>query len=454
MIGLIQTLGGLQALSHLPQILEEHSDTYSERDSKRRSIRVEEGSVLDKLTAFTYLWVSGYLLFKLTKTMSRKHRYVSGWALPGLASSRQDRRLNKQVLYGEPGHEQFFVNDDGLVLRLTWWSRREHRRRGLVLLVHGLGEHCGLYTDMAEQLCKCGYDVVGFDLQGHGKSEGTRLFCRKFQDHVEDVICFVRLMALSVRSRGEHEKIFLFGHSMGALLAVFAATHTTEKHLEGVILSSPLVGQNSKTTTGLLSSSFVKWCYRCFGDTLPQLAPFHLGVSYSVRSPLVRDLLRNDPLRVETRVTCRLGSELLLAQQDFDQALAIVLETMPLYVIYGKCDWVVPNMESHMKTYFAERPNVHLVAVDDAWHDLWFDSLADVDDDDDAHADDVQEDKLTQDVVQEDVPKEQATIKKRDVVQGIVQWMNAKPNRHDPTSSLLSSFGKTYDRLHSIWPSN
>src|SRR5918992_3514740 len=46
--------------------------------------------------------------------------------------------------------------------------------RGSVLLVHGLGEHCGRYDHVAARLAAIGLTVHGHDLRGHGRSEGAR----------------------------------------------------------------------------------------------------------------------------------------------------------------------------------------------------------------------------------------------------------------------------------------
>src|SRR5918999_6344976 len=44
--------------------------------------------------------------------------------------------------------------------------------RGSALIVHGLGEHSGRYDHVAERLTAIGLTVHGYDLRGHGRSEG------------------------------------------------------------------------------------------------------------------------------------------------------------------------------------------------------------------------------------------------------------------------------------------
>src|SRR5688572_17539744 len=63
---------------------------------------------------------------------------------------------------------------DGISLALHRWPAIAGASRGTVLLVHGLGEHCGRYEHVAARLTGRGWDVVGHDLRGHGKSGGKR----------------------------------------------------------------------------------------------------------------------------------------------------------------------------------------------------------------------------------------------------------------------------------------
>lgn len=43
---------------------------------------------------------------------------------------------------------------------------------GVVFLKHGLFTYSELYSHIAKKYAKSGYDVVAFDMQGHGESDG------------------------------------------------------------------------------------------------------------------------------------------------------------------------------------------------------------------------------------------------------------------------------------------
>src|SRR5262249_58593371 len=48
------------------------------------------------------------------------------------------------------------------------------RPRGLVAIVHGLGEHGGRYAALASDLVRARFTVVALDLPGHGEAPGPR----------------------------------------------------------------------------------------------------------------------------------------------------------------------------------------------------------------------------------------------------------------------------------------
>lgn len=71
-------------------------------------------------------------------------------------------------------HFEFgWQTEDGLQLYAQGWQP-DTEPRGVICLVHGLGEHSGRYAHLAAFLNQAGYALLTFDLRGHGKSEGRR----------------------------------------------------------------------------------------------------------------------------------------------------------------------------------------------------------------------------------------------------------------------------------------
>ncbi|MCP4673416.1 MAG: alpha/beta hydrolase, partial [Desulfobacula sp.] len=71
--------------------------------------------------------------------------------------------------------EGAFKGIDDLQLYYQCWLP-EDEPEAVLLIVHGLGEHCGRYSNVVNHFVPKGYAVYGFDHPGHGKSQGTRLF--------------------------------------------------------------------------------------------------------------------------------------------------------------------------------------------------------------------------------------------------------------------------------------
>ncbi|MES2965697.1 MAG: alpha/beta fold hydrolase, partial [Bdellovibrionota bacterium] len=49
------------------------------------------------------------------------------------------------------------------------WTTPESR--GTLVVTHGISEHSEAYAKTADDLCKLGWNVIAWDLRGHGRSE-------------------------------------------------------------------------------------------------------------------------------------------------------------------------------------------------------------------------------------------------------------------------------------------
>ena len=107
--------------------------------------------------------------------------------------------------------------------------------KGIVVLVHGFGEHSGRYKEhVIPILLKSGLAVITYDNIGHGKSGGKRGHCPSYG-------ALLDLLGEVIReSREEYpdEPVFLYGHSMGGNLVLNYALRK-DFDLAGVIATSP-----------------------------------------------------------------------------------------------------------------------------------------------------------------------------------------------------------------------
>ena len=117
----------------------------------------------------------------------------------------------------------------------TWLP--DTKPRAVVAIVHGFGEHSGRYGNVVNYLVPRGFAVAAYDLRGHGRSQGPRGLILSWDEYRDDT----RLFLESVRPDSPGAPVFLYGHSLGGLIALDYVLHMPEG-LRGVIASGPVLG--------------------------------------------------------------------------------------------------------------------------------------------------------------------------------------------------------------------
>ena len=84
--------------------------------------------------------------------------------------------------------------------------------RAVVFLIHGLAEHSGRYKPLVKLLMSAGIAVITHDHQGHGRSEGRRIWVDDFEHYVDDI--HEHLTSQMSEKRLKDLPLFLIGHSM------------------------------------------------------------------------------------------------------------------------------------------------------------------------------------------------------------------------------------------------
>jgi len=107
--------------------------------------------------------------------------------------------------------------------------------QAISISVHGFGEHCQRYEHVAEFLTQKNIGWIGFDLLGHGKSEGKRGHISNIQDFMEQI----QLILALVTEKFPKIPLFLYGHSMGGNLVAHFLITQKPTYLTGAILTSP-----------------------------------------------------------------------------------------------------------------------------------------------------------------------------------------------------------------------
>jgi alpha-beta hydrolase superfamily lysophospholipase len=119
-----------------------------------------------------------------------------------------------------------------------WATADEVPRRGSILLVHGLGEHSGRYDHVAARLTAIGLAVHGYDLRGHGRSDGPRGSLPHDDALLDDLRFVFEDIDRRGRAAGDERPPLLLGHSLGGTLAA-RATAGGWVRPHALVLSSP-----------------------------------------------------------------------------------------------------------------------------------------------------------------------------------------------------------------------
>lgn len=223
--------------------------------------------------------------------------------------------------------EGHFVSRDNLSLYFQGWEV-EDNPKAVVGLVHGLGEHSDRYYHVAEALNNAGYSLVGFDLRGHGKSEGQRGHFPTIDHLIADIDDFFH----QVSEKYPDYPRFLYAHSLGGMLALNFLI-SCKPVLLGAVISAP--GLRSS-----LQDSKMKVLVATYGAMLlpklsikSELDPYGLShdkdvVKAYIDDPLVHDLITFSSAR----------SMLEGINRVFSHASEI---QTPMLVMHGKDDKIV-----------------------------------------------------------------------------------------------------------------
>lgn len=217
-------------------------------------------------------------------------------------------------------HEIDYFPSDGVELFEQRWTP-EGNATAAVLLVHGYAEHSERYVHVAQFLTDRGYAVEAYDLRGHGRSEGVRVFIRSVDEHLADL----QNMLSRVRERHPRLPLFLLGHSMGGVIVTLFVIRT-KPDVRGVVLSGPALSSKRKTPR------FVQRLFLIIGRLFPRLPLGKLASADVSRDPDVVKAYDADPLVYRKGMPAgtlaamiRAGREIHAAMEDFAAAALLLL---------------------------------------------------------------------------------------------------------------------------------
>ncbi|WP_373231758.1 lysophospholipase [Cohnella sp.] len=220
-----------------------------------------------------------------------------------------------------------------------WKPAGERYIKATIVIVHGMGEHTGLYAHVAETLTADGYAVFAFDQRGHGRTEGKRGDIRYY----EALLDGVDFLLAEVDRRYPDLPRFLYGHSMGGNVTINYLLKRKSK-LTGAIVTGPWLKIVPKGVSRHLAERILKRIYPRNRNTRPLTTDQVTSDSEMIRNNIEKDTLCHG------KVTARF---FINVQRAGLWALAQAKElSVPLLLLHGGDDRITCIKASRQ---FAER---------------------------------------------------------------------------------------------------
>ncbi len=251
-----------------------------------------------------------------------------------------------------------FISHDGQTLAVQdWLPTRGEPVRGVVLIVHGLGEHAGRYDALAKRLNDWGFAVRGYDQLGHGDSAGARGGIptdTRLLDDLADVVDDTR------RRMASDVPLILLGHSMGGLVAARLVS-LQMRTVDALVMSSPALDAGMHVLQ--------KFLVTLLSRLLPDLRVGNgLNSTYLSHDPQVVRAYQTDRL-VHDRISARLARFIASAgPATLDLAAGW---NVPTLLLYAGDDHLVNPAGSRKFAKAAPKQVVSSMCFEDLYHEIF-----------------------------------------------------------------------------------
>ena len=229
---------------------------------------------------------------------------------------------------GSTNFQEKFTNAKGLSIYYKAWLPKD-KMKGLVIFMHGIGEHCNRYSHVFPVLADAGLAVFALDHHGHGQSEGKRVTCESLSHYTDDGHQLTQIALEYLKT--QPEKLFLMGISFGALLSAHMAL-SKKYEWDGLILAAGAIGVEmncilkvqkvaSSLMNALIPNAFL----------VPAVDPKHMS-----KDPEAVKSYMEDPLVVNGNLRVCVGYNILKGMKELEERRSEL--TLPILVLHGTAD--------------------------------------------------------------------------------------------------------------------
>ncbi|GAF64230.1 lysophospholipase L2 [Bacillus sp. TS-2] len=238
------------------------------------------------------------------------------------------------------------------------WTFNTEDARATIIMIHGAGEHHGRYEWLAQKWNEHGIDVIMGDLPGQGKTRGKRGHINHFSQYLDTIDEWME------EAMNKPYPIYLFGHSMGGLIAIRYVMERKKTPVKGLILSSPCLGLYKPPSQGKEMMS------KALHRVSPGLT-VHSGIKteHVTRNDEIRELYLKDELRV-SKVSVRWYRELSKAMHVANR-YPEKMPDLPIMVLQAGDDYIVNKYD--VKDWFdsLDVKEKHYKEWDGLYHEIF-----------------------------------------------------------------------------------
>ena len=237
-----------------------------------------------------------------------------------------------------------FIGSQGRIHHDAWLPDGDVH--GVAVLLHGYGEHLGLYDALGRRLARDGIAVHAMDAVGHGRSDGERALIADWNHYVDDA----RVLVALARKQHPGRPLVLLGHSGGAATAYLLALRSPGIARAVVLSGAPLRP--------------VPWADDLGEDDEVDIDPSEM---FSTHPEYVHALL-HDPLTWHGGFRPETVRALAATWPEIAAGLAAGRPDVPVLFVHGEEDPVVPIDDARANA--AALPQARLVVLPGDLHDV------------------------------------------------------------------------------------
>ncbi|MDW7754093.1 MAG: alpha/beta hydrolase [Brevefilum sp.] len=251
-----------------------------------------------------------------------------------------------------------FSSKDGLTLQGRVWLSHHNRPKGIIYLLHDLGEHSAHFSHVAEAFSENHYHFVALDLRGHGLSEGKRGHSPSDVHLMNDIQNFIRVS--NEKLRITKLPSILYGHGLGANLAINYML-IRQPNITGVIATSPMFMPPFKVNKSKAAA------LKILANISPRLKLNNHMKAENLSWDLAVVQAYEEDVYNHNHLTARLALDIF---QSGNYALANANKWyLPMLIMHGTADLICPPAASQE---FAEKARtlVDLVLLNQFYHEI------------------------------------------------------------------------------------